>query len=211
MTLRLDAKERVMRLIVPARCSLKKAGRFARQHEDWISSTMAALPPPVPFEDGAVIPVLGQLRRLHFVHDPDSARTSVDFQDKHIIVRTAHTDPAGRLTSFLKKLSRDHMTPVANEKAGKIGRQIARLSIRDTKSRWGSCSEGGNISLSWRLIFAPYEAMDYVIAHEVAHLAHLDHSKAFWALCRDLSDDFLEGQYWMKNHSRELMAYGCFS
>ena len=86
--------------------------------------------------------------------------------------------------------------------------QINKVSVRDTKSRWGSCSVDDNLSYSWRLIFAPPAALDYVVAHEVAHLHHHDHSKAFWNLCRELSDNYLEGQYWMKAHGGELMRYG---
>lgn len=82
------------------------------------------------------------------------------------------------------------------------------LKIKDMKSRWGSCATSGEISLSWRLVFAPMAAIDYVIAHEVAHLVHHNHSAAFWALCRELSVDFDEGSRWMKRHGSELMVYG---
>jgi hypothetical protein len=79
--------------------------------------------------------------------------------------------------------------------------------VREKKSRWGSCSSDDHLSYSWRLIFAPPAALDYVVAHEVAHLVHMNHSKAFWNLCRSLSHDFVNGQYWMKNHGHELMRY----
>lgn len=82
------------------------------------------------------------------------------------------------------------------------------LKIKDMKSRWGSCAVSGEISLSWRLIFAPIVAVDYVIAHEVAHLVHHNHSPSFWTLCRELSRDFDEGTRWMKHHGSELMVYG---
>ncbi len=82
------------------------------------------------------------------------------------------------------------------------------LKVKDMKSRWGSCAVSGEISLSWRLIFAPIVAVDYVIAHEVAHLVHHNHSPSFWTLCRELSRDFDEGTRWMKHHGSELMVYG---
>src|SRR4051812_28398998 len=89
-----------------------------------------------------------------------------------------------------------------------ISKKVKRASFRATKRRCSSCSHDGRLSYSWRLIFAPTEALDYVVAHEVAHLRHLDHSRNFWGLCRDLSVNFLEGQFWMHNHGQDLMRYG---
>jgi predicted metal-dependent hydrolase len=129
-------------------------------------------------------------------------------KDKGILIKSPDGDIHAPLTRFLRNMAKDTMTALAHEKAQEIGETLNNLSVRDTKTRWGSCSEDGSISLSWRLIFAPYEAMDYVIAHEVAHLRHLDHSRKFWTLCRELSDDYVEGKYWMDNHGHELMAYG---
>ena len=108
---------------------------------------------------------------------------------------------------YLKKLVKDEISILAHEKATKIDQTINKIHVRDTKTRWGSCSEDGNLNFSWRLIFAPYESLDYVVGHEVAHLEHLDHSKAFWSVCRKLSDDFVEGKYWMQAHGSELMRY----
>lgn len=211
MALRLDTKDRVIRLVVPRGISMRQAESFASEHQDWIEDRLASLAPPVAFEDGADIPVLGQLRRLHITCNETLKRSSVAMKEKDIIIKSPDDDITPTLTRFLKSQAKDVMTGLAHEKAAAINETLNKLSVRDTKTRWGSCSEDGCISLSWRLIFAPYEAMDYVIAHEVAHLTHLDHSRAFWALCRSLSDDFVEGKYWMDNHGHELMAYGANS
>jgi len=80
--------------------------------------------------------------------------------------------------------------------------------VKDTASRWGSCSQDGKLSYSWRLIFAPLDALDYVVAHEVAHLCHMDHSPDFWHVCEDLSANYSKGKSWMKRHSGELIRYG---
>ena len=109
---------------------------------------------------------------------------------------------------WLKAYSRNVLELKSKEKALSIGKTIEKVTVRDTKSRWGSCSSESTLSYSWRLIFAPPIALDYVVGHEVAHLVHLNHSKHFWALCRDLSDDYVNGQYWMRNHGHELMRYG---
>ena len=88
-----------------------------------------------------------------------------------------------------------------------IEKEIKSVRVSDTKTRWGSCSHDGRLCFSWRLAFAPYEAIDYVVAHEVAHLRHLDHSKEFWTLCEELSIDYAAGKRWMKENGSELMRY----
>ena len=115
---------------------------------------------------------------------------------------------ATKIKRFLMRLAKEELSELIHKKAARVGKKVVAVQIRDTKSRWGSCSEDRKISLSWRLILAPPMAMDYVVAHEVAHLVHLDHSTKFWNVCRQLSKDYIEGKYWMQNHGHELMRYG---
>jgi len=83
-----------------------------------------------------------------------------------------------------------------------------RVTVRDTKSRWGSCSSTGNLSFSWRLVFAPEPVVDYVVAHEVAHLAEMNHGPRFWKLVRSLTPDTATPRAWLKRHRSELLSYG---
>lgn len=207
VALRLDTKARRFNLVVPDFMSVKKAQAFAAEHDTWMQETLAELPSGTPFEHDAEIPVLGQMRRIR-VDWHNIKRTSVDLDDDLLIVQTHLDDPSARIQRFLKETARDVMDEMAREKAALIRKKIRTVEVRDTKSRWGSCSTDKRIMLSWRLILAPYEAMDYVVAHEVAHLQHMDHSDRFWALCEELSDDYEEGKYWMRNHAQELMAFG---
>lgn len=208
MALRLDPQSRVVHLVVPKRARMENAYRFALQHEDWIYERLSELPAPVPFEDGEKLPVFGVKRMIDIYYDPDYRKTEIELLSKDLRVWTNKEDPSGRIKRFLKEEARQHMTDLAHEKAEQIGKRVKEVTIRDTKSRWGSCSEDGKISLSWRLIFAPYYAMDYVVAHEVAHLVHMNHADRFWDLCADLSEDFSTGLLWMKEHGHELMRYG---
>lgn len=208
MALRLDPQSRVMHLVVPKRARLENAYRFALQHEDWILDRLSELPEPVPFEDGERLPVFGVKRTIDIHYDPTLRRTDIELLSKEIRVWTNKEDPSSRIARFLKEEAKNYMTELAHEKADQLGRRVKSVCIRDTKSRWGSCSEDGKISLSWRLIFAPYYAMDYVVAHEVAHLAHMNHGQRFWDICSDLSEDFSSGLLWMKEHGHELMSYG---
>lgn len=209
LALRLDPIERVFDLVVPLRCSMTKAYDFADQYEGWMAERLESLPPLVYFQDGVEIPLNGERIIISITLDKAKKNTSITLNKNNILnVITNKKDPSVRITRWLKAYTKDILKQKSEEKSAIICKKIESVSIRDTKSRWGSCSCDGNLSYSWRLIFAPPEAIDYVVAHEVAHLVHLNHSKSFWNLCRELSDDFVNGQYWMRNHGQELMRYG---
>lgn len=208
LALRLDPKERVINLVVPKGVSMRKAHDFARYHGEWIDTVLQELPPLLPFDHERVIPILGADRRIDIQFDENRKSTQIELTNDSLVVRTNKNDPTPRITRHLKNLAREKITEMVEAKALDINKPIKAISIRDTKSRWGSCSSDGKLSFSWRLIFAPSMAMDYVVAHEVAHRIHMDHSKKFWALCEDLCIDYQEGKYWMRNHAQELMRYG---
>ncbi|MAE51384.1 MAG: hypothetical protein CMH27_06210 [Micavibrio sp.] len=208
LALRLDPKERIINLVIPKGVSLRKAHDFAKYHETWITKALMELPPALPFDHDRTIPILGADRIINIDYDKARKTTDIKLTPTHLLVKTNKCDPSPRIERFLKNLAREKLTEMAHAKATDINKPITAIRIGDTKSRWGSCSEDGKIAFSWRLIFAPTLAMDYVVAHEVAHLIHLHHKKSFWNLCRDLSIDFIEGEYWMRNHGAELMRYG---
>jgi predicted metal-dependent hydrolase len=209
LALRLDPKARVFDLVVPKGVSMRKAERFAESHEGWMRDKLAELPSAIAFVDGAIIPVMGRDRVIDVFVDDSIKRTKITMTDTHLEVRTNLDDPQSRIRRWLKALAKEELEAMSHVKAAEIGKNVAAVSIRDTKSRWGSCSESGKISYSWRLIFAPWAAIDYVVAHEVAHLQHMDHSKAFWSVCEGLSEDYKAGHGWMKRHgSEELMRFG---
>ncbi len=208
VALRLDPSEQVVNLVVPHRMPLKRAYYFAEEHTDWVRQTLKALPRPIPFRHGTKLPFFGDTLRLSIKIDPTLRRTTIEHDVDVLRVHTYLEDPTSRIKAYLKKLALEGLSDMASDKADKIGKRISSISVRDTKTRWGSCSHDKSLCFSWRLIFAPYEAIDYVVAHEVAHLKYMDHSKKFWALCQDLSYDYVEGKYWMQNQGNDLMRYG---
>lgn len=208
LALRLDSKDRMIRLTIPPSVSNRHAQNFLDQHTEWMEEKILSLPPSTPFLHGTEIPVLGRLRRIDVEQSPDAKRTSISLDGGVLRVKTNKDDPSSRIERFLRKEAKNVLSQLSHDKAGMIDKAVKAITVRDTKTRWGSCSVDGALSYSWRLIFAPYEAMDYVVAHEVAHLVHMDHSKAFWGVCAQLSDDYVEGKYWMQNHGNELMAFG---
>jgi len=208
LALRLDTKERKVRLVVPQRASIRKTQEFLDLNANWIYDRLDELPQPVPFKDGSIIPLLGVDTRIKITLDPTLKRTSISLKNNELIIFTNKDDPSARIERYLKKAAKDHISELAHLKAAHCGKTIAAISIRDTKSRWGSCSTDARLSFSWRLIFAPLCAFDYVIAHEVAHLQHMDHSKNFWKACEALCDDYKNGKKWMRTHGHSLMRFG---
>ena len=208
MALRLDAKKRVVYLVVPSRTRVDKAYKFAWENRDWITEHLAGLPLPIPYANGSILPIFGKKVRIRITYDPSLKTTAIRLENHKLIVETNKEDPSARIERFLKQEALKGLTELAHRKAARIHKRIHAVSVRDTKSRWGSCNDGGEISLSWRLIFAPRAAMDYVVAHEVAHLAYLDHSEKFWDTCHKLSYSYQKGKDWIHHHGHELLRFG---
>lgn len=208
LTLRLDYRERLFVLTLPRYCSAAKAVSFLQANDEWMQDKLRELPERVAFEHGTVLSLFGERTKIQIEYDESFTRTDCFLEDGLLAVRTNQEDPSMRITRYLKRIAKERLSALTQDKADMIDQAVQSVSIRDTKSRWGSCSADGHISLSWRLIFAPYEAMDYVVAHEAAHLVHMDHSKAFWALCRELSDDYVEGHHWIQSNGHSLMRFG---
>jgi predicted metal-dependent hydrolase len=207
LSLRLDNKTHEMHLIMPARASYNKAYEFARQHKSWIREKLDLLPEPIYLQHGEKIPIFGHNVTIKINYDEELRKTDIVLKNNKLIVSTNKEDPSGRILRFLKECAKEEIKEMAEKKAKKINRKIKGLQVRDTKSRWGSCGPDGKLSFSWRLIFAPYYALDYVVAHEVAHLVHMNHSPKFWELCTRLSTDYSTGKNWMKEHGHTLMRY----
>ena len=112
-----------------------------------------------------------------------------------------------RVTYFLKKTAHDRLLELSRQKAALIDRVVHSVSIKDTKSRWGSCSSKSNINYNWRIVLAPAHVIDYLVCHEVSHLRHQDHSPAFWDCVASLCPDYQEGRAWLKVKGKELYRY----
>jgi len=208
LALRLDNHTHNINLVVPKRFNKANALTFAVTHTCWINEQLDSLPQSVPFEDGVIIPVFGRALTIKIIPTPNKRRTEISHDAQFINIHTNLEDPATRIKRYLKEIGAAKMSALAHEKAALINKEITKLDLRDTKSRWGSCSPDGRIMLSWRLIFAPYDAMDYVVAHEVAHLKHMDHSQRFWKQCEALCLDYKSGKKWIRTNGHELTRYG---
>lgn len=179
LRLRFDEASGSLKLTCPWRTSRRAALAWALGQRDWIEAQLERAEPGEPFEADAIIPVEGEEVRI--VWDPSAPRTPV-LSGGTLKVGGPEAGVARRIELFLKRRALDVMSREVREYAAATGAAAASISVGDAGSRWGSCSSHGRIRLSWRLILAPPEVRRYVVAHEVAHLVHLDHSAKFKAL-----------------------------
>ena len=205
MSLRLDAAAGQFRVVAPPKARVADIAHFLSLHAAWARRRLDHLPPRVPFVDGAVIPILGVPHRIR--HD-QGARASVRRSEG---VMTAGGRPehlARRITDHLRGEARHELGARSSAYARRLGVRIAHVGVRDTRSRWGSCSRTGRLSFCWRLILAPEPVVDYVAAHEVAHLVEPNHSPRFWSLVRHLDPAMDAARTWLKTHGSSLHRFG---
>ena len=171
----------------------------------WIRRHLAKLPPRVPFEAGAVVPILGV---DHVIHAAPDARRGVWAEAGAIIVSGRPEHLSRRLTDWLKREARTRISACVDEKAAALDVAYQRIAIRDPKSRWGSCAPDGNLNFSWRLFLAPEFVFDYVVSHEVAHLREHNHGPRFWRLVDKLTNDTDRARAWLNAFGSGLHRYG---
>jgi predicted metal-dependent hydrolase len=205
IVLRIDLESDGVSLTLPRRAALDEGLALARDRADWILKCLAKLPPRVRFQPGARMPLMGDEVTLR--HDPH-AHTPVRRVGDQVIVGGHIEHFTRRLTDWLKREVRQALAPRAHEMAERLGRQVARIAVRDTRSRWGSCAPSGNLSFCWRLAFAPAWVIDYVVAHEVAHLVHMNHSQRFWKTVDSLGVSTEDARSWLDDNAERLQRIG---
>ena len=204
MILRLDAKGTGATVTIPSYVSFDDGIDMARRQASWIKRQLAKNPEAVEFADGVGIPFLGEMKTVR--HCPDGQGIVIRGDEILVAGRPEHLQR--RLADWLKKQARKEISERAHAKAKEIDKKITRISIRDTKSRWGSCGVGGTLNFSWRLVLAPEFVLEYVVAHEVAHLVHHNHSDWFWALTERLCDRMDGARDWLNAFGHDLHRYG---
>jgi predicted metal-dependent hydrolase len=208
ITVRIDAGTDSVELVLPKRASLAAGLRFLETRRDWIAASLAEMPAHVPFVDGAVVPVLGTPHRIRHLGERSPGARTVAIADGEIRVVGAAPHVARRVRDHLIALARHELSRRARALAVRLDRRVMRITVRDTKSRWGSCSATGALAFSWRLILAPEAVLDYVVAHEVAHLAEMNHGPRFWRLVETLAPGATSQRGWLSRNRARLLRYG---
>ena len=202
--LRIDEDTGGAIVTIPKRTAMREGVEMAKRKSAWIATQLKRRASPLPFVEGLEIPILGDTLTVR--HDPALRVTHRTENEIWVSGRIEHLPR--RLTDWLKTESRTQISASAHAKAQSIDQTISGITVRDTKSRWGSCSAQGQLNFSWRLVLAPQYVLDYVVAHEVAHLRHHNHGPEFWDLTASLTEHMDQAKSWLNAHGRDLHRYG---
>lgn len=202
ISLRISQLDGRVTLTVPKRLAAHEALAFAQEKESWIRKHLEARGADVDVGIGAEIPVGGQLLQV-----VAGTGRGVVLGTTSIAVPGASDRVPARLAGYLKQVARDRLAGACDDYAARLGKPYARITMRDTRSRWGSCTSDGALMFSWRLIMTPPEVLDYVAAHEVAHLAEMNHSPAFWDTVTRIYGDYNAPRKWLRTHGSDLHRY----
>ena len=205
MIVRVNPATGEISVTAPTRRGLSAALDFARGEREWIAGQLAKAPGPVLLSISAEIPFLG---RPHRICAAKRGPAPVWAEDGVIWVRGDAAHGPRRVLDFLKREARSAFEARVLAHAARLGVKPSRITVRDTASRWGSCSTARALSFSWRLILAPAFVMDYVVAHEVAHLREMNHSPRFWVHVKSLLPELNTAQAWLRTNGRDLQRYG---
>lgn len=202
LSLRISSLDGRVTLTLPQRVPESEGVAFLRSKESWLRKHLAAQGGTIDVGLGARVPVEGALHEIR-----SGTGRSVRQSEGVLWVPGPEERVAARLKGWLKTRARDRLAEASDLYAARLGKGYDRLTLRDTRSRWGSCTHDGGLMFSWRLILGHPEVLDYVAAHEVAHLRHMDHSPAFWKQVETLYGDWRSPRKWLREHGAELHRY----
>lgn len=202
--LRYNPSDHAINLTLPKHIHISEGLRFLNQKSEWLMDVLKDMPSKKQIKPGVVVPIFGE--RVRIRHVPD-LRCAWMLKDGQLMISGKREHFERKVMEAIRKMAKTHLSELASYHAKRVGKPVRRVSVRDTKSRWGSCSSTGNLSFSWRLIFAPYEVLQYVVAHEVSHLRHMNHSSRFWDMCAFLCPDYEVAKAWLRVHGKELYRF----
>ncbi|MCL4188438.1 MAG: M48 family metallopeptidase [Rhodobacteraceae bacterium] len=201
-TLRVSRADGRVTLTLPARARERDAMAFLHDRADWIRAALAGVPAPVAVAAGALLPVEGAERLL--VAAPLRAPR---LEGDRLLVPAAAGRSGPAVAAWLRLAARERLAAACAGHAAALRVRPARIVLSDPRSRWGSCSAAGRLMFSWRLAMAPPEVLDYVAAHEVAHLVEMNHGPRFWALVAGLVPDHARRRDWLRREGAGLHRF----
>ncbi|MBU2868750.1 M48 family metallopeptidase [Pacificibacter marinus] len=202
LSLRVSRLDGRVTLSLPPRASERAAMAFLREKESWIRDNLEQLPVGRVASIGSTVPFLGQDVSV-VVGTGRAARLEGD----RLLVPNAPNMVGPRIEAFLKLQAKTYLRAASDKYAKALDTDYARLTIRDTRSRWGSCTSDGNLMYSWRLVMAPIAVLDYVAAHEVAHRLEMNHSDRFWTHVARVCPDYAMHRDWLRTEGQVLHAW----
>jgi hypothetical protein len=205
VSLRIDPRGGAVVVTLPPRAGRTAGVALLMNHASWVAERLAALPGAVPFEHGSVVPLHGADLRIR--HVPNGVG-GVWVEKGEIRVSGEAEFLSRRVGDFFRAEARRQMAALVGSKAALADVRPHRITVKDTRSRWGSCAANGSLAFSWRLVMAPAFVQDYVAAHEVAHLRHMNHGPRFWALVRALTPHTDVAMAWLRTQGPRLLRVG---
>lgn len=202
LSLRIDARAAEIVITLPPRVEREAGLSLLRTHAVWVLSRLDHLPAAVPWHDGGQVLLDGRL--LAIAHCPEGRR-GVWIEDGVVKVSGEAPFLRRRLAAFLRQEAGHRLGARLTQIAEPAGLRPRRLVIKDTSSRWGSCSADGTVMLNWRLVMAPVDVQHYVVAHELAHLRHMNHGPDFWVLVTALTPHRHMAEAWLRRHGSALL------
>lgn len=203
LSLRVSRLDGRVTLSLPARASRAMALDFLREKEPWLRRALADLPTAVTVRPGVILPVEGQMLELR-----PERRHDVERRGGELLVPESRPALTGnRVAAWLRLLAGARLAAASERYAATLGLGYSAIALRDTRSRWGSCTAQGRLMFSWRLAMAPPAVLDYVAAHEVAHLAEMNHSPAYWAVVARLVPEYARHRAWLRSEGSALHRY----
>jgi predicted metal-dependent hydrolase len=207
LTLRIDSGGQGLRITVPPGIAGVEVDRFLHRHQGWLEQRLAKVPERPQVRPDIKIPLRGMPHLI--VHEPGRRGTvAIDhsFGDPRLVVHGERKHLPRRIADFLKREARREIEALVEKHCLAAGKHAKAIRFRDTSSRWGSCTSDGTLSFSWRIMMAPAPVINYLVAHEVAHLREMNHGPKFWKLCNELCPDTDRCKAWLKRNGAALQA-----
>ncbi|MCC2689078.1 MAG: hypothetical protein K0S21_1881 [Rhizobiaceae bacterium] len=207
LTLRIDTGGQGLRITIPPGLRQGEVDLFLSRQQGWLEQRLAKVPKRPQVRPGIKIPLRGVPHLI--VHEPARRGTVSVGSIEGTPVLFVHGDRRHlprRLADFLKREARREIEALVEGHCKAIGRRAKAVRFRDTSSRWGSCTSDGTLSFSWRIMMAPAPVINYLVAHEVAHLKEMNHGLKFWKLCEALCADTDRCKAWLKRNGGALQA-----
>lgn len=208
LILKIDERSREGVLVIPRESDRPAGIAFATERADWFSSRLDGMPEPKPFVHGAIVPVRGRPTKLSAEGTGRRAQLIESPSGDMLLAPGAEATFSDRVKRFLKTACKSDLEDAVVRYCDRLDVEARRISVKDTRSRWGSCTSDGRLAFSWRLIHAPSDVLDYVAAHECAHLIEMNHSHRFWDLVEQIYGDHRPARRWLKRHGAGLHAFG---
>jgi hypothetical protein len=213
ISLRIDARAGEVVVTLPPRAARRAGVALLNTHAAWVRDRLAALAPPLPLVVGGTVPLAGVPHAVMLAPQGPAAGSEVAtaaawLGPGAIIVAGPASAVPGQITEFLKAEARRRIQTLATGHAAALGVRPRGLRLKDTRSRWGSCAPDGTLAFSWRLVMAPDWVLDYVVAHEVAHLKELNHSPRFWGHVARLTPHRDAAVAWLRDNGPRLLRVG---